>query len=382
MTAVDADNPLTAAEDEPGFDPGRCLTGSLHVFLAFDWGDEIDLAHATRLVPAQARGLPRRKRTPPSFAYRPPPLRIPLGPVALGLPGLEAAEAAADATVFDFGAASIALRAPFALPAAALLRLADHLAGANPALTAAAGVAATLFERLCPAIRAPLWDEELNEEYYVFQLAPECLPPAERLLRGPPAAWLAGLVRLESGPLSEEETAEALRLHLSYSPDDLLVPDWAAAALIDRDCDETLQVIEFANLQLVEFRHIDRRLDGVLSTAYAIARPARWRGLLWHGHARALGALGALKVDAVSLFERIGNALKLVGDQYLARAYRLVADRLHLREWGDGIERKLGVAESVYQIAADQADARRGEFLELIVIVLILLEIVLAVLRH
>jgi hypothetical protein len=374
--------PHAAGEPEAAFDPNRPVAGALHVFLAFDWGEEIDLAHAARLVPAEARRLPRRRRTPPSITYRPLPLRVRLDPVAVELPGLPPTEAAAEATVFDFAAASIGLRVPVRLPAAALTELADDLAGPNAALAAARSAAGALFDRLRPAIQGPQWDDELNEELFVFQLDPSCLPLAARLLQPPFADWLAGLVRLEGGPLSREEVAEALRLHLSYSPDDLLVPDWAAAVLIDRDCDETLRVIEFANLQLVEYRHIDRRLDGVLSAAYAIARPGLWRSSLWRGHARALRALGGLKVDAVSLFERTGNALKLVGDQYLARAYRQVADRLHLSEWAEGIERKLGVAEGVYQVAADQADARRGEFLEGVVIVLIVLEIVLAVLHH
>ena len=68
---------------------------------------------------------------------------------------------------------------------------------------------------------------------------------------------------------------EALRLHLSYSPDDLFVPNWAAAVLMDSDCDETLQIIEFANLQLLEFRHIDRRLDASLAGAYRLVHPTR-----------------------------------------------------------------------------------------------------------
>ena len=86
------------------------------------------------------------------------------------------------------------------------------------------------------------------------------------------SAWLAGLLRLEPGPLSAEEIAEALRLHLSYSPDDLFAPDWAAAALFDAEpaCNETLQVIEFANLQLLEYRNIDSRLDSNLAGAYRL----------------------------------------------------------------------------------------------------------------
>jgi uncharacterized Rmd1/YagE family protein len=71
-----------------------------------------------------------------------------------------------------------------------------------------------------------------------------------------------------------------------------------------------------------------------------------------------------------------------VGDQYLARVYGLVARRFHLDEWGRSIRRKLEVAEGVYQVVSDQAATARTEFLEIVVIVLILLEIVLATFKH
>src|SRR5207237_1277592 len=52
------------------------LTGVLHVYVAFDWGEEILLERARSLVPAEVCDLPRRRRTPASIAYRPAPLRI------------------------------------------------------------------------------------------------------------------------------------------------------------------------------------------------------------------------------------------------------------------------------------------------------------------
>ncbi len=59
----------------------------------------------------------------------------------------------------------------------------------------------------------------------------------------------------------------------------------------------------------------------------------------------------SLKVEATDLFERTGNVLKLVGDQYLARVYDLlVSVRFHLKEWEESIRRKLEVAEGVYQV--------------------------------
>jgi hypothetical protein len=200
---------------------------------------------------------------------------------------------------------------------------------------------------------------------------------------GPDSSWLAGLVRLEAEALSPEEIAEAVRLHLRYGPADLFVPDWAAAVLLDQDCDETLQTIEFANLQLLEFRHIDGRLDASLSVAdNLIHRLVRSWLPFWRSHARPLRALGELKVEAAGLFERTGNVLKLVGDQYLARVYRLLGSRFHLDEWERGIQRKLDVIEGVYRVISDQAAHYRTEFLELIVVLLILTEILMALFRH
>jgi hypothetical protein len=355
----------------------------LHLYVAFDWGEEVDLEKARRLVPAEVHDLPRRRRTPTSITYRPPPLRFALSPVPLTLPELGPAQAAAEATVFDFGAVSIAMHVPFRLAAAALGQVAASLAHSAPVVQSGRLALQPLFQCLLPALMQPAWADDLSEEYFVFHLTPcEALALPGRLLEQQ-GAWLAGLVRLESGSLSSPEIEEALRLHLSYSPEDLVIPDWAAAVLIDCDCDETLQAIEFANLQLLEFRHIDNRLDDSLAAANRLISPLRrWSLPLLRGHGRSLRALGSLKVEFTGLFERAENALKLVGDQYLARVYQLLARRFHLDEWEQAIQRKLEAGEGVYQVLSDQAASYRTEFLELVVIVLILVEILLAIFRH
>jgi hypothetical protein len=359
------------------------LTGNLHVYVAFDWGEEIDLERARSLEPAEVQSLPRRRRTPSSISYRPPPLRYVLAPTMLALPELGSVQVTTEATLFDFAAVSLSFHIPFRLPADGLGRLASWLAEPTPLVRAARAALEPLHRQLLPAIQNPLWKDDLSEEYFVFQVQPkECLPAPDRLLKED-AGWLAGLVRLEAEPLSPEEIAEALRLFIRYSPDDLFVPDWAAAFLLDQDCDETLQTIEFANLQLLEFRHIDSRLDGNLAAAYGMIHTlAKSRLPFWRSHARSLRALGELKVEANGLFERTENVLKLVGDQYLARVYRLLAGRFHLEAWERSIQRKLEVAEGVYQVISDQTDTLRGEFLEIIVVFLILVEVLLALWRH
>jgi hypothetical protein len=353
------------------------VEGTLHLYVAFDWGDEVDLERARQLVPAEIHELPRRRRTPPSIAYRPPPLRFRLASVPLGLPLSDNTPTAAEATVFDFAAVSVAFHVPFRLSPSALRQLAGSLTEPAPYLTAARSAVTPLHTRLLPAIRDPVWLDDLSEEYVVFRL-----PPGDPM-RDP--GWLAGLVHLEPGPLSDEEIAEAMRLHLRYSPVDLFVPGWAAAALFDSDpdCNETLQVVELANLQLLEYRSIDGRLDANMAGAYRLVHEARQRRLrFWRSYDEPLRTLGELKVEANELFERTGNVLKLVGDQYLARVYGLLVARFHLREWEASIQRKLEVAEGVYQVVSDQAASHRTEFLELIVIFLIMLEIVLAIFHH
>ncbi len=354
-----------------------CLQGTLHIYVAFDWGDEIELERVRTIVPASAQELPRRRRTPLSFFYRPAPLRVALPDAPLELPELGTVQASVSATLFDFGAVSVAFQLPFSATPDALSRLAGALADPTPFMQKARQVLEPLHRQLQSAIHDPLWQDDLSEEYFVFQFGPESLTQMDD------RAWLAGLVHLEIEPLSAEEIGEALRYRLSYSTDDLFVPDWAAAVLVDSECDDTLHAIAFANLQLLEFRHIDSRLDVSLADASRIIQPLTHRVLpFWRMHERPLRVLGELKVEANGLFERTGNALKLVGDPYLARAYRLLATRFHLETWIENIQRKLEVAEGVYQVLSDQASNFRLEFLELIVVLLILIEIILALVRH
>jgi len=355
---------------------GRTISGILNAYVAFDWGEEIYLDQAAKLITAAPYEFPRRRRTPPSFAYRPLPLHRNLEPVSVSLAEIGDVQAAAGLTLFDFGAVSFVLRIPFCLPVDALLRLAGSLADPTFLVKKARTFLQRFYDQLLPALKDPSWQSDLSEDYFVFQLGARTVDTTKD------AAWLAGLIHLESGPLSKGEVTEALRLQISYSPDDVFIADWGAAILVDTDCEETLQAIEFANLQLLEFRHIDNRLDESLAAASRTIEPwTRSRLPFWKTHSGALRMLGELKVEANTLFERTENALKLVGDPYLARVYRLVATRFHLDTWEQNIQRKLEVAEGVYQAVSDQASHFRTEFLEVIVVVLILIEIVLAF-RH
>ncbi len=77
-----------------------------------------------------------------------------------------------------------------------------------------------------------------------------------------------------------------------------------------------------------------------------------------------LRRVAEIQVDNTILFEGVYNTLKLLGDQYLARVYRLMNKRFHLEDWDASILRKLQTLESIYEKISDQASNQRIEILE------------------
>lgn len=361
--------------------PDGRLDGILHGYVAFDTGEAIQLPLAKQLIAGDFFQLPRETRTPTSFRYRPLPLRCRLDLLSLQLPILGNVSVTPDVTLFDFGGASLAFHVPFHLSAAELAELADGLADPAGIVQAVHDSLKPLIERIVPAIEHPDWSD-LIEEYFVFQLHPgETLPSIDSLTSSH-ASWLAQLVRLDDSIPAPAEVDEALRLRMSYSPTDIVVPDWGAAVVIDRECDEILETIAFANIQLLELRHIDARLDARLEEAYSLTRTLSKRRLpFWRSHMRTVRALGELRVEINESMERTTNALKLIGDQYLARVYQKLVQRFHLEEWARSVDHSLDVLEGIYRIVTDQTATLRAEVLELIIVFLIVIEVVMGLLR-
>jgi len=82
--------------------------------------------------------------------------------------------------------------------------------------------------------------------------------------------------------------------------------------------------------------------------------------------------------DSTELVERVENALKLTGDVYLARVYSAALGMFHVREWRQGIDRKLAIIRDTYEMLNAESQAARSEALEIIIVILIVIEIVIA----
>ncbi len=358
------------------------LDAVIHLMFAFDLGYEIDLAKAAKLLPGESEPLARRKRTPSSIRYRPEPIRSPIDADSLALPkrfeGLNLRKRG-EVAVFDFGAITITYQVSLETTSSELTELAASLADYVPLTSGVRQAVSPLIDRLAPAVE-DFEPSNLSEEYFVFQVQGD--KSGEWIQER--SDWIAGLVRLESGPLSPEEVQEALKLRISYAPSDLVVLDWAAAFVADDECADTLQAIEFANVQLLEFRHIDDRLDDRLEAAFRMIQAVtkrRWYLPARHARGEAVRQVRELEIEAASLFERADNALKLIGDHYLSRVFRIASQRFHLDEWQQSIRRKLDAVGDVFDVLTQQDHSRRTETLEIAVVVLIMVEIVLSLVR-
>src|SRR5438094_5803832 len=362
---------LPEAQAEPVVQEGVC-----YALFAYDAGLGINLDESERRITAltQRAAIRHKRRAPRYFEYRPAPLRVTQEREALAV-GAFRTTPSVEAVLYDFGAVSVTYQIPLAGPLAHLITLAEELYESNVLLADSRRWVEHLLATIAPAVTRPGLTDFV-ETYEIFEVGafrPPC-PPAE--LYTTHAQEVARILRSERAVLSNQEVHDALGHRISFGSDDVTLIDWDAALIADRDAEDVRAVLEFANVELLEMRYLDQQLDDALDESYGTL--SRRDGLWLPGVTRAdLRRIGQLQVDNAVLFEGVNNALKLLGDQYLARVYRLVSERFHLAEWDASILRKLQTLESIYQKLSDQAANRRTEALEWIIIARIAAQILI-----
>lgn len=345
------------------------VRGTCSALFAFDVGLGIALEEAERRIEAHRETLKGKRRMPRYFQYRPPPLRVTQIGQFFEVGGYRAVDRV-ELVIFDFGAIAVTYAIPFASSLERLIELSEALYDSQELLVDARHRVELVAAAIQSAIARPLLSE-FYESYTLFAVEHGVSGPASELLRGDPGT-IARLLRSERGALSTQEIGDATSHAIAYRPDDVVIIDWDAALAVGGDVDEVRAVLEFANVELLEMRHLDQRLDDALDDAYETMSRATWgRSLLPGGPQADRRRIAQMQVDAAILFEGVNNALKLIGDQYLARLYHLASDRFHLAEWDQSILRKLETLDGIYDKISDEAASRRMEVLEWIIIILI-----------
>ena len=354
--------------------------GTCYSLFAYEVAQAIDLGVAEQRLVAEAerQTIKQKRRAPAYFEYRPAPLRVFRQSLA-HTHGAYRTAPMVEIVLYDFGAVSVSYASPIDGPLMGLPSLADELWGNARLLADSRRHVEQLLQSLGDAATRPQIGDVV-EDYALFHIEEFTAPCDAATLWTEHAETVARILRASLHSLSQQEVTDATALRLSFGPNDAAIIDTDATVLFDPQGEDVRMVLEFANSQLLEMRYLDQQLDDVLGRAYEalLDRPRR----LW-GPGRGgpdLLRLGRLQLDAAILFERVTNALKLVGDQYLARIYAFASRRFHLAQWDATISRKLQTIDGIYGKMADRAANRRMEVLEWIIIVLIALSLVLSVL--
>ena len=186
---------------------------------------------------------------------------------------------------------------------------------------------------------------------------------------------VASLLTQEENPanLSRQEAEENTVRALSYYQSDLVVMDWDAALLVDEkaDFDETLYIMELANVQLAELEAYDRILDNALDRAYRDLGQQAARG-----RSHVLRELKEIRIDLARFSDELSNITKFFGDWHLARIYKNIAERFHLGDWHRTIDEKLHTLDGLYEIIKHDQSNRLMLILEATIVLLFIIDLV------
>jgi len=276
---------------------------------------------------------------------------------------------------YDYGVVSVLFEFPFAGEWPDLIALSCRWISETDLQSRAEAIIKEKFQRMRPALIKP-YETWLSEDYFIFFMREISGNPSAAQLLTSCGQQIAQVVRGENSILSDGERSEVLQSAMSYYPNDVAVLGWNAAFVYDSlsGSETTMQLLEYANSQLLEFRYYDnlltRELAGVYDSLEKKSLFGRWR------LPQEASRLQTVLLDVTELTERADNAIKFLSDMFSARLYRLAANKIGVHDYKSLAKEKLRTAEDLYRFLIDQFHQSRTFVLESIVVLILLIELV------
>ncbi|MFN7543409.1 MAG: hypothetical protein ACK5TN_11525 [Acidobacteriota bacterium] len=351
--------------------------GSISAMLLYDVAEEIDLKALYALLGAEAplRSPGFRQPAPQYVRFEQAPAVEPTGSFHL------ATGESVDARLryFDYGVVSLEIELHFHCDWHELIALSHRWIEAGEVEQRGLDIVRRHVQRVRSSLTKP-YAEWLDEAYYVVHLH-EVRNASGHLLNGHELLTLHGselsqILRGETQPLSEAERKDILSSGLSYFPSDLLLVGWLAAIVYDSPhaAAPVLEILEYANTQLLEYRRYDEILSVVLKHAYSeLDRRggplASWR------LAREARRMNRLRLEVTELTERTDTAIKFLSDMFYARAYKLAAAKVGATDYRNLVDQKLRTAGELYHFMVNEFRETRAFLMELTIILILVIEL-------
>ncbi|HLX74587.1 MAG TPA: hypothetical protein VKR26_07610 [Terriglobales bacterium] len=348
------------------------VQGSILVMILYDVCEEIHLDEVRRIVGARPVAPAFKSAAPAYVRFARPPVVERVEPIVLA----HGERLEAQIKYYDYGVVSIIFELPFAGEWQTLAQLASSWMWEGDFDRHASAIARQKLERARAALVKP-YPTWLSEDYFIFQARQVAGNPSASELLAKQGGAIAQIVRGETGAISDNERNEVLQSSISYYPNDLAVIGWNAAFVYDSavGAETATELLEYANSQLLEFRHYDelltRELEGVyrsLDRGTGLWR--RWR------LAREATRLHTVLLDVTELSERADNAIKFLSDMFSARLYRVAAAKVGVIDYKNLVNQKIRTAEDLYRFMVDQFHQARAFAIEVLVVIILIVEFI------
>jgi hypothetical protein len=346
---------------------------SLRFYRIYDIGREIDLdwlekALAQNYFTARTSFVRVKQK---SIMIEEPPLMIQMHPIRVERDG-KPFEFSVVARVYDIGAISFCFifenqDAHYST----LEEIAFLFAGQEGLSEFYVQYLKTLAEIVRPHIRNFAIDPDFFEDYtvYVTNHRDDTLDHVPLLIG-------------EKINISPQIREDILKNSLSYTTDDLAILSWDSALLCSPDSPtDIIDLIEFANVQVLELRYYDRELTREMEKMYDDIEHAD--RLSQFRRSRQYHAIMAKQMETYAeiseVIEKVDNLIKVTEDVYYARVYATALKVLRSGLWSESVSRKIDVIRENYSMLSDEVRIQHSNFLEWVIIILIALEFGLAI---
>src|SRR6267378_2400062 len=371
VSELASDSVQLQSPTERGMDTS--LHGEVLVLIQFDVSEEIRLDALRKIFGARTAEASFKHPAPGYVQYQRPPVVEPIEPLVLD----SGERLDGQIKYYDYGVLSVVFELPFSGDWETLVRLSSRWVWDTDFTSLASRIVKKKLERASPALIKP-YDDWLHEDYFIFHVSEIANKPSASELLSRHGDHVAQIVRGETARLSDGERQEILQGRISYYPNDLAVIGWNGAFLYDSatGAETAIQLLEYANSQLLEFRHYDELLSRQLEGVYDFLEHggtgmfARWKT------ARAASKLHTVLLDVTELTERVDNAIKFLSDMFSARLYKVAASKIGVTDYKNLVNQKVHTAEELYRFMVDQFHQSRAFVLELMVVIILIIDLI------
>ncbi|MCB0390119.1 MAG: hypothetical protein KDD58_02455 [Bdellovibrionales bacterium] len=280
------------------------------------------------------------------------------------------------AKLWNFGALSISFRISLPpLSPQSILKLNSQFNDSEVLNRVANEKAQFIVNHLSKAIKKPkIWE---SYEEYIIYIDKTKIDDQSYIKSLTETEFLYQLLVAEGQLPLSEKMKEPIRANtFQYSLNDLVVVDWNSTFVrSEGDSKDICDVIEFANVQLLELRYYDYMLDKKLSSLYKEVMATK-QSIFNKNFTTLNQESSQLYIEISEVVEQIENTFKVVGDMFYARVFRSALDRLKIKDWQSNVDHKLQNILYVSQLNSNEIHTKRSQWLEIIIIILIAIEVI------